>query len=282
MNITPFKCMYIYSWFIVFFNHYNKSDPYYDSLKNHEPIDNIYKIINHSINTVNNPKHYWIEEINDEIQKKISKINDELIDIIGGKHKHDYIPSMTELYYSSKSNKNSDNQYILNHMDGPFYTCGVHRVIITINGNKNIDTHFPDHNMKINLKMYDFVIFNYNNEAHYIKINEDPIDNNQRILLKLHYIRKNYPICKEVHCKFGRETRILLELNKHTIKFSGLLSKISLFYNTNRKYILLFVYLMVCYSNSSYITYTFLTIEFSIIIYMLHFLLPIYNKECNL
>ena len=62
---------------------------------------------------------------------------------------------MTELYWSSKGNNNSDKQYVNTHMDGPFYYCNVYRVLVTINGNKNINTVFPNEKLDVNLKKYD-------------------------------------------------------------------------------------------------------------------------------
>jgi hypothetical protein len=288
IEVSIFIIMFIYSFCIILFNYYNKTPFYYKSLKNKEPIDNIYKLITiDSINTKNNSKHFWNESINDDLQKNIYNINEEILDIIGGKDNYDYIPSMTELYYSSKGNQNSDKQYVDNHMDGPFYSCRLYRAIIAINGNKNIDTYFPDYNLKINLKKYDVAIFDYNNEPHYIDVNNNIIDSTQRILLKLHYLDKNNSnICEDVHCKFGRETRDLFELNKTKLYLSGLGARSFLYYNTNRKYILIFIFFLIIYyyfTNNiiaRLILYLFILIELSTILYVIHFLFPIYSDKC--
>lgn len=288
IEIIIFIIIFLYSFCIILFNYYYKTPFYYRSLKNKESIDNIYKLINlNYINTQNNTKHFWNDSINDDFQKNIYNINEEIFKIIGDKNNYDYIPSMTELYYSSKGNQNSDQQYVNNHMDGPFYSCRLYRAIIAINGNKNIDTYFPDYNIKVNLKKYDIAIFDYNNEPHYIEVNNNSIDSSQRILLKLHYIKKNNNrICENVHCKFGRETRDLFELNKNKLYLSGLLARLSLNYNANRKYILIFILFLIIYyyytmnTIARLILYLFILIELSGILYLIHFLFPIYSDKC--
>jgi hypothetical protein len=289
IELIIFIIIFIYSFCIILFNYYYKIPFYYISLNSTKAIDNINNIMSYDqINTTKNSKHFWNENIDDSIQKNIIDINKEILSILGGSDKFDYIPSMTELYYSSKKNENSDQQYVDNHMDGPFYSCKAYRAIIAINGNKTINTYFPDYNININLKKYDVAIFDYNNEPHYIEVNNNIIDDSQRILLKLHYIEKNNNnLCEDVHCKFGRETRDLFELNKTQLYFSGLGARLSLLYNTNRKYILIFMFGLIVYyyytSNiiAKFILYLFILIEILGIIYLIHFLMPIYNRFCK-
>ena len=289
IELIIFIIIFIYSFCIILFNYYYKIPFYYVSLNSKKAIDNINKImINDQINTKKNSKHFWNERIDHNIQKNINDINQEILSILGGHDKFDYIPSMTELYYSSKKNENSDQQYVDKHMDGPFYTCKAYRSIIAINGNKAINTYFPDYNININLKKYDVAIFDYNNEPHYIEVNNNIIDDSQRILLKLHYIEKNNNnLCEDIHCKFGRETRDLFELNKKQLYLSGLSARLSLLYNTNRKYILIFIFLLIIYyyytSNIivKCILYLFVLLEITGIIYLIHFLMPMYNQFCK-
>lgn len=278
-----FFCMvFAYSFIIVVANKINKTPFLHVVLDCKSAVDNIHNFIksqNNGVNTEKNSKHYWNEEINETIKSDILQINDELLHRLGSEYK--YIPSMTELYYSSKANQNSDRQYVDNHMDGPFYGCQLYRAIIAINGNKNIDTYFPDGNIQINLKKYDAVLFDYNNELHYIDVNTETVDNSQRILLKLHYVKSKNNICEKAHCEFGRQTRDLFELNKSELHMSGRIARMSLYYNTYRKYILILVFLLLCFylflKNKTLHTFAtvilslFSIIEISGILYTLHF-----------
>lgn len=286
IEFSIFVIVFIYACVIVIFNFFNKLPFKFVKLQNKTAVDNINHLITDTFNTDKNTKHIWNEDITDDIQQNISEINSEMLNILNGDFQ--YVPSMTELYYSSKGNQNSDKQYVSNHLDGPFYACGLYRAIVAINGNKNIDTYFPDDNIKVNLKKYEVAIFDYNNELHYIDVNNNEVDNSQRILLKLHYVKKNESnICENIHCKFGRETRDLFELNKTQLYSSGVIAKSSLHYTTYRKYTLIFIFLLLIYyyysSNviAKYILYLFTFIEISGIGYIIHFLFPLYDKVCG-
>jgi len=240
-------------------------------------IDKIYAIVNKNVNTESSSKHYWNEDIQNEIHNELTPIHEEILQRIGQEFR--YIPSITELYYSSKHNNNSDKQYVNNHMDGPFYACNVYRVLVIINGNKNIDTHFPCYdNTVVNLKKYDILLFDYNNDPHYIDINNKEVDDSQRIILKLHYVKSDNTLCEKNHCEFARESRDIFEINKQTLYFTGIFSRIALLYNTNRAYILFFIFLLIllyCHKYKKgilrYILYTFVIIEFLGIIILLHY-----------
>jgi len=269
------------------FNKFFALKTMYFTIQNKKHIDNIYtysvnKQDNNYIVTEKNSKHYWNESINDEIKDNIQIINSEILSHLTNM---EYVPSMTELYYSSKGNNNSDKQYVSTHMDGPFFTCKSYRALIIINGNKNIDTYFPDENLKINLKKYDVLLFDYNNTPHYININNNTVDESQRIILKLHYISRDSSICKSNHCKFGRQTRDLFELNKNKLYLSGILSRTGLYYNTFRLYIVLIVLLLIIYylfyrnQIVKFLLCFFVLIETFFMIYTLHFIF-LYRKEC--
>ncbi len=283
-----FILIFLYAIIICLFNYYNKVKYIYFTSENKKSIDKIHDMVNLDINTTKNTKHFWNENIRYDIQKEIQKINNEIL--LKLNNEYTYVPSMTELYYSSKSNQNSDRQYVDNHMDGPFYACNLYRALVIINGNKNIDTHFPDINEIINLKKYDIVLFDYNNELHYIDVNEKEYDDSQRIIIKLHYVKSNNNICEKTHCEFGRQTRDIFEMNKTTLYLSGIIARLSLYYNTNRKYILIFIFILLfgnfhkknklMYSARNYILYLFVIIEILGIIYILHFNL-IKRKVCN-
>ena len=289
IELFTFIIIFIYSIIICIFNKFNKVKFIHFISNKKDSIDKIYKSISLDINTVLNTKHYWNEDINNNLKKEILKINDDILDKLEEGYK--YIPSMTELYYSSKENQNSDKQYVSNHTDGPFYGCNLYRALVIINGNKNIDTYFPDENKVINLKKYDIVLFDYDNEFHYINVNNSEYDDSQRIIIKLHYVKSNNRICEKIHCEFGRQTRDLFELNKEKLHLSGVISRSSLYYNTYRKYILIFIFiiLLLYYFKKKNkllhriircILYIFVIIEVSGIIYTLHFNL-LKRKVCE-
>ena len=226
--------------------------------------------------------------MNTDVKDSILKINDEILDTIDDGFK--YVPSMTELYFSSKNNQNSDKQFVDNHMDGPFYTCNLYRALVVINGNKNINTHFTDENKTMNLQKYDVVLFDYNNELHYIDTNNDTNDNSQRIILKLHYVKSNNNLCEKYNCEYNRETRYIFNINKKYMYLSGFASRLSLYYNTHRKYILILIFGLLCFYNKiknklthtiiRSILYLFSTIEIFVILYVLHFNL-LNNDVCK-
>lgn len=276
-----FIVVFLYALVICVYNHFNKIKFIHFVTNNRENIDNIYNNLNLHVNTEKNSKHFWNEDINNDLQKEISIINNEILENLDEGYK--YVPSMTELYYSSKSNQNSDRQYVDNHMDGPFYACNLYRALVIVNGNKNIDTYFPDANKVINLQKYDIVLFDYNNELHYIDVNDKNHDDSQRIIIKLHYVKSNNNLCEKYHCEFGRETRDIFEINKTKLNLSGVLARLSLYYNTNRKYILFLILLLLLllfynlgYKNNlvytcKFILYVFLIIETFGILYVSHF-----------
>ena len=289
-ELVIFIIIFLYALIICIYNNLNKIKFIHFVTNNKESIDNIYNYLDLNVNTEKNSKHFWNEDINNDLQKEISIINNEILYNLDEGYK--YVPSMTELYYSSKSNQNSDRQYVDNHMDGPFYACNLYRALVIVNGNKNIDTYFPDANKIINLQKYDIVLFDYNNELHYIDVNDKDRDDSQRIIIKLHYVKSNNNLCEKYHCEFGRETRDLFEINKTKLNLSGILARLSLYYNTNRKYILIFILLLLLflfynlgYKNNliytcKFILYMFLIIETFGILYVLHFNL-ITRKVCT-
>jgi hypothetical protein len=246
-------------------------------IKNKKAINNIYKYMikmnDQDKDTKNNTIHRWNENIDDYIQLNINDINAEILNNIG--NDFEYIPEMTELYWSTKSNNNSDKQYVSTHMDGPFYYCNLYRALVTINGNKNIHTVFTNESIDTNLKKYDVSLFDYNKTPHYIYINDEKKDNSQRIILKLHYTKSNH--CKNVHCKFGRKTRELFERNKKDLFLEGYFARKGLHYYTYRNYFLFMVFILFIYnccykdSYSIYVLYLFVLIEVFLILYTLHF-----------
>lgn len=288
MKIEIIIIIIIFIYVIYVSNFYERVKTINYKIENKKVIDNIYNKLLYQKkflqNTSKNTQHMWNENIDESIKKDIKKINNDIIGKIG--YEYEYIPEMTEIYWSSKGNNNSDKQYVSTHMDGPFYYCDLYRALITINGNKNINTVFTYEKLDKNLEKYDISLFDYNKTPHYIYVNKNENDNTQRIILKLHYTKnpfKNH--CKSVHCKFGRQTRNLFERNKKNLYIEGIISRTSLYYHTFRNYILFFVFLLIIYnlynkhSKTIYLLYLFVFIEICIILYILHFNFINY-KEC--
>ena len=217
----------------------------YFKLQNTTPVDNIYNHMMHRQDVVRQSDassfHRWIEDLHPYVRSQINAIHQEIVHRIN--RNYIVVPSMTELYWSSKQNSNSDKQYVDTHHDGPFRHCRLHRILICINGNRSIRTAFPDEALDINLKTYEAVLFDYNKAPHYIYVDDTENDNSQRILLKLHYVippLQSY--CKKINCKFARQTRDLFERNKQNLFIDGIISRASLYYFTFKKIILFCIF----------------------------------------
>jgi hypothetical protein len=105
------------------------------------------------------------------------------------------IVSMNELYVSCIGADGSDRVFETPHIDGLFAWlpwCIVYRVIVSIQGNRHVDTVFPLSQHKYTLETGDYVAFDYNRSIHYIVGNSPPegtlVDDRKRIILKLHYL----------------------------------------------------------------------------------------------
>jgi hypothetical protein len=105
------------------------------------------------------------------------------------------IVSMNELYVSCIGADGSDRVFETPHVDGLFAWlpwCIVYRVVVSIQGNRNVDTVFPLSQHKYTLETRDYVAFDYNRSIHYIVGTTPPegilVDDRKRIILKLHYL----------------------------------------------------------------------------------------------
>jgi len=105
------------------------------------------------------------------------------------------IVAMNELYVSCIGADGSDRVFETPHVDGLFAWlpgCIVYRVIVSIQGNRDVDTVFPLSQHKYTLETGDYVAFDYNRSIHYIVGNSPPdgtlVDDRKRIILKLHYL----------------------------------------------------------------------------------------------
>ena len=105
------------------------------------------------------------------------------------------IVSMNELYVSCIGADGSDRVFETPHIDGFFAWlpwCIVYRVVVSIQGNRQVDTVFPLSQHKYTLETGDYVAFDYNRSIHYIVGNSPSaktlVDTRKRIILKLHYL----------------------------------------------------------------------------------------------
>lgn len=162
-------------------------------------------------------KHFWTNDI-ENIQNEINSVNTIILNKLG--HEFYNLRNMDELYFSAVNNSNSDLSFVNLHTDGPFYFCNVYRVLVFINGNRNIDTVI-NRNLLFNLQKYDVIGFDYHNDLHYIKNNGNFLhDNNKRIILKMHYSKKYYN-CGQLTINYNKFARDLFEYNKFNMKNSG-------------------------------------------------------------
>ena len=106
------------------------------------------------------------------------------------------IVAMNELYVSCIGADGSDRVFETPHIDGLFAWlpwCTVYRAVVSIQGNRQVDTVFPLSRHKYTLETGDYVAFDYNRSIHYIVGNGNRqdgtiIDDRKRIVLKLHYL----------------------------------------------------------------------------------------------
>jgi hypothetical protein len=286
-----FGCTLLFAIARTFIIQNTKLPSQYFQLQYNPSIDNIHAAVQQvyaNVNTASNTAHFWNENIPDNIQGNVLELSQIIKSRLGSNLR--YVSSMTELYFSSKSNSNSDQQYVRTHVDGPFFLCPVYRVLVTIDGNLNIDTHLYDHgHLKFNLKKYDILAFDYNCTFHRIDVNDNETDKTPRIILKLQDVqhRPLFEVCEKLHCEFGRSTRDIFDTNKPQLKLSGILSTAGLLYYTFTYVILILtslVFLWFVFHHANIIATTYLAvftiIEALLLIYTIHF--AFLNREvCN-
>ena len=105
------------------------------------------------------------------------------------------IVSMNELYVSCLGADGSDRVFETPHIDGLFAWlpwCNVYRVVVSIQGNRHVNTVFPLSQNTYTLETGEYVAFDYNRSIHYIcGTSPEPgstLDTRKRIVLKLHYL----------------------------------------------------------------------------------------------
>ena len=101
------------------------------------------------------------------------------------------VHSMNEYYVSTFEAKGSDEVFEKMHVDGPFgfMPFQLLRCIVVLEPNSRVITNIPSQDFSRALKREEHVMFDYNRDLHYIFI-ADGEETSPRVVLKLHYVRK--------------------------------------------------------------------------------------------
>lgn len=236
-----------YSINVVLLSMYNNLNTINFKTTNTQILDNITKNVKNMYlwNNQNITKHYWIKDLDEELQNNIEIINNEILTYLGDEYNN--LRNMDEIYYSARNNKNSDLSFVNTHTDGPLYYCSVYRGLIVLQGNKNTKTILDSNTQIYNLQKYDILLFDYNNNLHYIKNENIYDDNNDRILIKVHYVKNDKFNCGNININYNKFARDLFNYNKYILNLSGILMLISQMtnsYRVNIMYIYVFLYLL--------------------------------------
>ena len=139
--------------------------------------------------------HWWVEDTDSQIKYLIKSLlySEAIIQNIGT----NVIPveSMNEVYVSSKKNGDnttSDTVFTTEHIDGPFWFLkgvSLFRVILAINDSDMYTTKITQKKMSITLSKGDLIGFDFNRSSHLIEKNVNSVTTNDRIVLKLHYLK---------------------------------------------------------------------------------------------
>ena len=147
--------------------------------------------------------HWWYQRLNGDVKEAFTHVMEcpEMMGMFWKRFRSDCynveaIPAMNEIYVaSSHHNNNSDTVFYTQHCDGPWSVypfCHVYRVMLAVNENKQVETHFTMERSGGCLSDGDAVGFDYNREIHVIS--DLPTKNvDRRITCKLHYVV--YPKC---------------------------------------------------------------------------------------
>ena len=92
------------------------------------------------------------------------------------------------------------------------------------------------------INSYDVLLFDYNNNLHYIETNNIYNDTNNRILIKLHYVKENNFNCGNMNVKYNKFARDLFNYNMYILNLSG---KIMLFGQIINSFRVYFFYIYV-------------------------------------
>lgn len=235
--------------------------------------------------------HFWYKDLPKNIKNNLNNICENIKLQISDIYKVDpkYIITMnemSEIAVTGSKKSNSEKIFFQRHYDGPFllYPCKIDRIIIAIQGKDSTSTHFDDN--VISLKTNEGMLFDYDRSPHYITINKNKDNTNEkRILLKIHFyiyhptfiepfLRNK--ICIQPHINYAYYSRKDLEKNKN---INGIRSKLILIFGylfTNFDKIVLISYLFfILYLLNHHKIFLYLTLVF-IFIQILFFLSSTY------
>jgi len=130
---------------------------------------------------------------------------------------YDRVQEMDEWYKSSLKPLGSDKVFETPHLDGPYgllpYT--LLRCIYVIHGNKSVCTVVNGRGRV--LTDGEHLMFDYNRDVHYIDRLKDVHDENDRIVYKIHYVKKQFGYKMFAHLNIIWNTYARKAFNKSRI-----------------------------------------------------------------
>lgn len=177
-----------------------KNSVYKSKIEDHEEINKIRKWAINQNPSNNKSTHWWYKNLPTDVCMTFYKIalNENIVKMFRANYGDDYnidiLNDMNELYVTAPSqtqnNNTSDQIFYTPHIDGPFYLfpfASCYRTIIGLDDNSNVTTCFNMIPYKIALKKGDVVSFDFHRECHYIYNNLDSVNNDLRVVMKVHY-----------------------------------------------------------------------------------------------
>ena len=177
-----------------------KNSVYKSKIEDHEEINKLRKWAINQNPSNNKSTHWWYKNLPTDVCMTFYKIalNENIVKMFRANYGDDYnidiLNDMNELYVTAPSqtqnNNTSDQIFYTPHIDGPFYLfpfASCYRTIIGLDDNSNVTTCFNMIPYKIALKKGDVVSFDFHRECHYIYNNLDSVNNDLRVVMKVHY-----------------------------------------------------------------------------------------------
>lgn len=177
-----------------------KNSVYKSKIEDHEEINKIRKWAINQNPSNNKSTHWWYKNLPTDVCMTFYKIalNENIVKMFRANYGDDYnidiLNDMNELYVTAPSqtqnNNTSDQIFYTPHIDGPFYLfpfASCYRLIIGLDDNSNVITCFnmvPEHKI---VKKGDIVSFDFHRECHYIYNNLNNVNNDLRVVMKVHY-----------------------------------------------------------------------------------------------
>lgn len=177
-----------------------KNSVYKSKIEDHEEINKLRKWAINQNPSNNKSTHWWYKNLPTDVCMTFYKIalNENIVKMFRANYGDDYnidiLNDMNELYVTAPSqtqnNNTSDQIFYTPHIDGPFYLfpfASCYRTIIGLDDNSNVTTCFNMIPYKIALKKGDVVSFDFHRECHYIYNNLNNVNNDLRVVMKVHY-----------------------------------------------------------------------------------------------